>query len=1360
MSIFPQNTIDKVLSALESEEILRRIGYRTEMIQDTGQAIKCFCPIHKETIFRTLLVDKESGEYRCSNYNCPGRTGGDLIDLYARSKEISYEQALLELAATFSVEVDLTDADQYLETTLEVANNYLELGVLTEAEEQYERILGFKKDFVPALEGLMAVHQKADRPEEARRVQLDLARTLIEREEYERGLEVFKEYIEAVPENLDVRLEYIGNIAKAGKHDWAAGEYVNLADDLVSRGEIDRALDVYRSAQALNVEEVDVSIHIIQLLSSAGRTDEAVAECLAKCQQRLDVGDPEGAVAALEAALDLALERDDLRVRLCEIVAEHRLTGSVLNRAIEHVVKMIAAREHGPAAQALDALEMTFADRPRLMELRADLEESRGNEESALEMRLQCIDRYYQRREFDAALGVLEKTMAVRTENVALLSRKANLLREMGRPGPAIEVYKQIIELFRNADEYEHAAAVYQTIIDLEPEKIVHRERQLELYFQLGMEPVIAQKALELADLLRGQDKLSDASLVLTRALEKAPQSVELLQLSADLYEQQGRRGEAAEQFLELGRLLSEHGDVDAARKALDRALKCVPEHLEAREALADVLVEQEHSLQAMGIYNDLTEFFLRENQVDACIRNAKKILKIQPEHLPTLLVLAKAYHESGQIEQQRSIQTRLVQLYLQGQSYTRATELCEEILNEDQDFTPALEQLVKIAESTRQPTQSVKYLWKLAQVHARAGRREPEEGILKQVLEKEPLHEAAWRRYLELQAIVGTPRSLSETVERFIREFDKANRLDDAAAVLEELKRTHESKAEIFGGLARLYKRLENREAQVEALRTQAELLGRHLRDEEALEVWDKLAGLMPEDVTILRTRIEIMRRNNMTQDVAEEYRRLSNLLLKKERYEEAEVALLEVLGLRPTDQEARDDLIGLLIKTGEHERAAEQIEEAASHLIERGHPEDAIKVYERIFEFDPQRESTHRRIIALHQRLGRNEAALAAYERLLDQLHERGAGHEFEQAAKEAIKLEPENTRIRQRLADFYLQQGRGMDAESSLLTLAVEQIESADLDAAEKTIDRLLEINPASVPARAHRADILARRGKTSEALSEFMHLTGDLARAGSFVAAQSSRPGEGDYEGMSLVPDYTFESFVVGDRNNFAHATCMAVSRAPGKNYNPLFLYSDVGLGKTHLCHAVCHYVRDHHPQMRVLYKTTETFVAELIDAISSNQISAFRNRHKTADVLIMDDVQFLSGKERAQEEFFHVFNTLFQAGKQVVVTSDRPPKDISHLEKRLKSRFGAGIIVDIQSPDLETRVAILRHELVQRGCEDALSDEVMLFIAENVQSNVRELKGALTQILARQEFSGEPMDIVAARQILDQSLTNA
>ena len=233
---------------------------------------------------------------------------------------------------------------------------------------------------------------------------------------------------------------------------------------------------------------------------------------------------------------------------------------------------------------------------------------------------------------------------------------------------------------------------------------------------------------------------------------------------------------------------------------------------------------------------------------------------------------------------------------------------------------------------------------------------------------------------------------------------------------------------------------------------------------------------------------------------------------------------------------------------------------------------------------------------------------------------------------------------------------------------------------------------------------------------------------------------------------LNPDFTFATFVVGNSSHFAHAACRAVADAPGKAYNPLFIYGGVGLGKTHLMHAIGHAVREGHRRSpRVAYVTSEKFTNEMVTAIQENKTAEFRHRYRGVDVLLIDDVQFLAGKDRTQEEFFHTFNALHEIQKQIVVSSDRPPKDIPTLEDRLRSRFEGGLIADIQPPDFETRLAILRSKL---GPNTRLvPDEVLSFIAHRIQTNIRELEGALTRVLAHASINTQAVTLETAQRIL-------
>jgi chromosomal replication initiator protein len=234
---------------------------------------------------------------------------------------------------------------------------------------------------------------------------------------------------------------------------------------------------------------------------------------------------------------------------------------------------------------------------------------------------------------------------------------------------------------------------------------------------------------------------------------------------------------------------------------------------------------------------------------------------------------------------------------------------------------------------------------------------------------------------------------------------------------------------------------------------------------------------------------------------------------------------------------------------------------------------------------------------------------------------------------------------------------------------------------------------------------------------------------------------------------LNPKYVFANFVVGPNNHLASAAAQAVAASPGQTYNPLFLYGESGLGKTHLMQAVGHAVMESYPHMTVEYVTTEKFTNDLIDAIQEKQMAQFRDRYRNTDVLLIDDIQFLAGKERTQEEFFHTFNTLYELGKQIIVTSDRPPKDIPTLEKRLRSRFEWGLITDVSPPELETRMAILRMNAEYRGVK--LPQEVVDYIARHVTSNIRELEGALVRTIVYASMNQVPLNRDTAAKALSE-----
>jgi chromosomal replication initiator protein len=275
-----------------------------------------------------------------------------------------------------------------------------------------------------------------------------------------------------------------------------------------------------------------------------------------------------------------------------------------------------------------------------------------------------------------------------------------------------------------------------------------------------------------------------------------------------------------------------------------------------------------------------------------------------------------------------------------------------------------------------------------------------------------------------------------------------------------------------------------------------------------------------------------------------------------------------------------------------------------------------------------------------------------------------------------------------------------------------------------------------------------DVTGQERRVALSVTERMPAAAPLPTAAEAVPRQA---GSGSVD-AGMNPKYTFDLFVIGSSNRFAHAAALAVAEAPAQAYNPLFIYGGTGLGKTHLMQAIAQYVAEHSSDLSVRYVTSETFMNDFINSLRDKRIEGFKQRYRTYDLLLVDDVQFFEHKERIQEEFFHTFNSLYEAGSQIIMSSDRPPRDIATLEERLRSRFEWGLITDIQPPDLETRIAILRKKVKTDGI-NVHDPQVLSFIASRISTNIRELEGALTRVVAFSSLTGRALSVELAEDVL-------
>lgn len=1356
MEVIPQELIEKVTAAALPEDVIEKIGYRTDTVQKIGTTLKCFCPIHHEPNFRTLIVDSGSRTYRCSNTTCAGHAGGDMIDLYARARDVNYSAALAELGKLADVELDLGPLGSYLERALALAHASSESGAYEKARGELEEILRYYPNCEDALRELLALYRKIDRDnkdpkgdeqgsvDHVAETTLRLASAFASSERHAEAAPLLREYLAEHPNDSEVRLRLIHSLEKVGDREALVSEYANMADEFAAKGDIDQAIEIFGRIEKMNMPGLDVGLHVFGLLVSAGRSDEAIEIQLRRARELAAAGDPAEALEELKRALELDPRNEGACIGSIDLATDRALGSAALEFAADCVSALTQAQKLEAAAGGLEKLKASSIDPHRLREIEADLLEARGDVEAALDLRHECLDAYEDENQVDHALTIIGKILAHRPGDVALLAREAGLLRQAGKLERARERYVEITDLFEKAGQLEAAAGMLENLIALDVENAQHRARQLGLYIRLGVEPLIAGKASDLAAFYCERGEGASAIEPVRRALAAAPGSAALHQVLAEVLIEEGHKGEAADEFCESARAFVAADEIEPAAKVVEKGLSGDPAHHGLREIRAGIMAAQGLTLQAMGEYRSLADDLLGAGEPARAAKLGCKLIEIEPDHLPSLELLATAYRDAGDSAGLREIELRRIDIYLGAQSSAKALEISRTLLASSPGAAELLDKFLQVSEAGRQLDAAYEFIAQLAEQARERDASEEEETLLAKLIERNPLHADANRRLLERAARpeaagADAPKlelALGVTLERAEAAFAERSRTPELIEILESLCETPHCRIELLTALAGLHRRSGDAGSARRLDLRRLDRLTEEGQTRDAIEVSRAILQTDPSNLELRIRLVDLYIEDGAEGRALEEMGTASREFEARGDYAEAVRWLERAIGRAPEDLQLHERRLDLLIAAGSHAEAERAVEHLANAKLNLRDYEGAVATYERALEFAEDETPTIRLIIDAKKQ-GRDFAgALAYYRRLLTLIDGQKDADVYRATLNDALDLEPSDVELRRLLAEDFLRMGQSDRAESTLLELIGLQFENGDLEAAGSTIQQVLDINKTSPMGRVYHGELLARRGESERALAAFRTLATELATQGGDAPSPGAPFADTHYFGSANLKPYTFAEMVEGPGNTLARCAAFEVSQSPEDAHNPLFIYGASGLGKTHLLRAVANEVLGRRPELNVLLLRGPDLEARNGDAGIPG--AAFRQ----ADLILIDDADAALERPEATRVLERRIAEALDRGTQLILTARRPPRTLDRLSSRARSLLASGLVVQLDPIVRATKLEILRRELARKGQEGEFPVEVLNSLADSAPDNVRSLKAGLAQVIAMNQAGGE------------------
>lgn len=1368
MPKYSESTLEKLLHNLDAIDVLEFIDYHPESFQRSGNVVTCFCPICQDHSGRFLSVDVEARTFVSDPPNMPKQTG-TIIDLFARVRHMSLDEAAQELADEFGyllVEDGESDPGELRDEAVELigkANASLDeeerTSLCGEAEKRLRAVLLNDGDDLEAHRLLFDIRLVENNVFTLVPQLNELLRLEGEKGDVEHLGAAVEKYLARQPGDLAVRLKFADALLGLDALEQAVGELMTTADMAEQAGQVDLALKAYRRVQKAGEDIVDAHPMIVGLLMENGRRKEAVDEIEARTDYLRKKN--RFMEASEEAARLLELRPEDYATT-CLRVIELAIMGGLGKEGMERSLEMVAhLMERGQVGQAAEALSYLSAEEPEnltVLESLVAAYEKMNERDMATEFRHRLAEVAIKAGSLEKARVTLDALRQGHPGGVGVLRMSAELARAEGDAEKASALFQETLDALMRDGRKDEAAGVCGSILDLEPGRHVVRKGLVNLLLDLGRKEEALEEIDTLAAALEKSGAHEKAPELLESLLERLPDSPAVKLALASAYERLGDT--ARSQELRIQMLRQENLRPDETAEIEETAtflLRKNPEDPTILHLVARKLERDGDRDRARESYEKLATIHRAADRLLEARTALERIAALFPEdaeaHANLSALSAEMGDEAGVVRAARA----QLDVHLAAGEYEAALEPAGTIL----DFLPSSEdahlKLIRVLDALGREEEALEARRKLLAVLQEAGEERREIDVLEQLAKAAPTDHKLHERLLELLARQPDSEGLGERIEEYLagRKFGADKRI----RFLRSLAAKAPDRVEVRRVLAReLHKagRTTEMNEEITALVEEAEERG---DSDRAAALLKELTRLAPEQIDARRRLAEWLEKMERNGEAVEQHLAIAWQLQKERKLREADQQFERMYRLAPGNEEIYTSHAELLRDMGDDAQAAIRLCELARLLSSRGEHDRALTVLNKLLVFDADNTEARRQIIVIKGRKGGAAEALEDLKALVRQLHKEGDQQGALLAARDAVELDGASPEARELLVAQLEGAGREIELVRERINLARLYTEAGRHGEGLALLDTILEEDGENIQARSTRAAIYDAMGDSDKALSEYRTVQESVQRmsgqtpiplAGSPAPAPVMTAERNGGE-LELLPEYDFDSFVVGRRNSFAFATAKAVAEKPGAERNPLFLYADVGLGKTHLLHGIANHVRRTRPDIRIHYSIAVYFTNELEEAIAGDAVGRFRDRYKGADLLLLDDVQFLAGNEKSQEEFFHLFNIVYQRKGQIVLTSDRPPKDIQELDKRLRSRFGQGVIVEIQPPDADTRLKILEKERERAGGD--LPDDVLAVIAESIDSNVRDLKGAFNQLVALREIGGEPVDAAVARETI-------